>query len=104
MSTDPTDWHQVLARVTGVLVRGEQRVSTQELFAKFGLLPLSVRRVAGTFRRLERDSFFDARDGGLSINGVGSRSPTEQLYNQMQVARTCAGTPLTPGAAPEELS
>ena len=37
MTTDPTDWHQVLARVTGALVRGEQRVSTQELFAKLGV-------------------------------------------------------------------
>src|SRR6516162_359524 len=37
MSTDPTNWHQVLARVTGALMRGEQRVSTQELFAKLGV-------------------------------------------------------------------
>jgi hypothetical protein len=37
MSTDPTDWHQALAHVTGALVCGEQRVSTQELFAKLGV-------------------------------------------------------------------
>jgi hypothetical protein len=37
MTTDATDWHQVLARVTGALVHGEQRVSTQELFAKLGV-------------------------------------------------------------------
>jgi hypothetical protein len=37
MTTDPTDWHHVLGRVTGELVRGEQRVSTQELFAKLGV-------------------------------------------------------------------
>ena len=37
MSTDPADWYQVLAHVTGELVRGEQRVSTQELFAKLGV-------------------------------------------------------------------
>src|SRR6516162_3855857 len=37
MSTDPTNWHQVLARVTGALMRGEQRVSTRELFAKLGV-------------------------------------------------------------------
>jgi len=30
MTTDPTEWHQALARVTGELVRGEQRVSTHE--------------------------------------------------------------------------
>ena len=37
MTSDPTDWHQVLARVSGQLVRGEQRVSTQELFTKLGV-------------------------------------------------------------------
>jgi hypothetical protein len=49
MSTDPTDWHQVLARVTGALVRGEQRVSTQELFAKLGV-PVTD----PAYRRLKR--------------------------------------------------
>jgi hypothetical protein len=37
MTSDPTDWHRVLAHVTGALVRGEQRVSTQELFARLGV-------------------------------------------------------------------
>jgi hypothetical protein len=49
MSTDPTDWHQVLAHVTGALVRGEQRVSTQELFSKLGV-PITD----PASRRLER--------------------------------------------------
>jgi hypothetical protein len=31
MISDPTDWHQALARVSGQLVRGEQRVTTHEL-------------------------------------------------------------------------
>ena len=31
MTSGPTDWHQVLARVNGQLVRGEQRVTTHEL-------------------------------------------------------------------------
>ena len=31
MTSAPTDWHQALARVNGQLVRGEQRVTTQEL-------------------------------------------------------------------------
>jgi hypothetical protein len=31
MTSDPTDWHQILARVRGQLVRGEQRVTTHEL-------------------------------------------------------------------------
>jgi len=37
MNIDPTDWRQVLAQVTGALVRGEQRVSTQALFARLGV-------------------------------------------------------------------
>jgi hypothetical protein len=37
MTSDPTDWHRALAHVTGALVRGQQRVSTQELFAKLGV-------------------------------------------------------------------
>jgi hypothetical protein len=37
MSTDPTDWYQALARVSGQLVRGQQRISTEELFAKLGV-------------------------------------------------------------------
>ena len=49
MSTDPTDWHEVLARVTGALARGEQRVSTQELFAK-----LDVPVTDAACRRLKR--------------------------------------------------
>ena len=31
MASGPTDWHQALASVSGQLVRGEQRVTTQEL-------------------------------------------------------------------------
>ena len=31
MATDPTNWHQALACVTGALVHGEQRITTHEL-------------------------------------------------------------------------
>ena len=31
MATDPTNWHQALACVTGAHVRGEQRITTHEL-------------------------------------------------------------------------
>ena len=48
VSTDPTDW-QALARVSGQLVHGEQRVSTQELFAK-----LDVPVTDAACRRLKR--------------------------------------------------
>jgi hypothetical protein len=103
MSTDPTDWHQVLAHVTGALVRGEQRVSTQKLFAKLGLLPLSVRRCSRHILEARARQLFRRARRGLSISGVGSRSPRAALHH-MQVARTCARTPRTPGAALGELS
>jgi hypothetical protein len=37
MSSDMTDWHQALARVSGRLVRGEQRAKTQELLEYLGV-------------------------------------------------------------------
>jgi hypothetical protein len=36
MTSDPADWHQMLAHVSGQLVCGQQRISTAELFAKLG--------------------------------------------------------------------
>jgi hypothetical protein len=49
MTSGPTDWHEALAHVSGALVRGEQRVSTQELFAK-----LDVPVTDAACRRLRR--------------------------------------------------
>jgi hypothetical protein len=49
MTSDPTDWHQALARVSGQLVRGEQRVATRELLNHLGV-PVSDRAC----RRLRR--------------------------------------------------
>ena len=49
MTNDLTDWHQALARVSGRLVRGEQRVTTHELLTHLGV-PVSD----GTCRRLRR--------------------------------------------------
>ena len=50
MTNDPTDWHQALARVTGQLVRGEQRVTTHELLT----VHLGVPVTDGACRRLRR--------------------------------------------------
>ena len=33
MTTDPANWHQALTNVSGVLVHGEQRITTNELLA-----------------------------------------------------------------------
>ena len=43
MTSDLTDWHQVLARVSGQLVRGEQRVTTQELLTVHLGVPVTER-------------------------------------------------------------
>ena len=42
MTSDLTDWHQALARVSGQLVRGEQRVTTHELFTVHLGVPITV--------------------------------------------------------------
>jgi hypothetical protein len=55
MSIDPTDWHQVLAHVTGALVRGEQRVSTRELLTVHLGVPITdqaCRRLRRVMREL----------------------------------------------------
>jgi hypothetical protein len=50
MTGDPTDWHQALARVSGQLVRGEQRVATHELLT----MHLGIPVTDGACRRLRR--------------------------------------------------
>ena len=50
MSSDATEWHQALARVTGALVRGEQRVTTHELLTEHLGIPVTDRAC----RRLKR--------------------------------------------------
>jgi hypothetical protein len=50
MTSDPTDWHQVLARVSGQLVCGEERVSTHELLTVHLGVPVTDRAC----RRLRR--------------------------------------------------
>jgi hypothetical protein len=50
MTSDLTDWHQALARVSGQLVRGEQRVTTHELLTVHLGVPVTDRAC----RRLQR--------------------------------------------------
>jgi len=50
MTSDPTDWHQALACVSGQLVHGEQRVSTHELLTVQLGVPVTDRAC----RRLRR--------------------------------------------------
>jgi hypothetical protein len=50
MTSEPTDWHRALARVTGRLVRGEQRVAAHELLTVHLGVPVTV----PAYRRLRR--------------------------------------------------
>ena len=54
MTSDLTDWHQALARVSGRLVRGEQRVATHELFTVHLGVPATV-PACRRLRRVMRD-------------------------------------------------
>jgi hypothetical protein len=50
MTSDPTDWHQALARVSGRLVRGEERLTSHELLTVHLGVPVTDRAC----RRLRR--------------------------------------------------
>jgi hypothetical protein len=50
MAADPINWHQALARVTGALVHGEQRITTHELLT----VHLGVPATDQNGRRLRR--------------------------------------------------
>jgi hypothetical protein len=50
MTADSTEWHKRLANVTGILVRGEQRVTTNELLT----VHIGVRVADQACRRLRR--------------------------------------------------
>jgi hypothetical protein len=54
MTTDPTNWHQTLARVTGADVRGEQRITTHELLTVHLGFPVTDQN-SRRLRRVMRD-------------------------------------------------
>jgi hypothetical protein len=54
MTSDLPDWHQVLARVSGQLVRGEQRVTTHELLTVHLGVPVAD-QACRRLRRVMRD-------------------------------------------------
>jgi len=67
MTSDPTDWHQALARVSGQLVRGEQRVTTHELLT----VHLGVPVTDHACRRLRR-----------VMRGLGWRGPRPMRWGK----------------------
>ena len=81
MTSNATDWHQALARVTGVLVRGEQRVTTRELLTEHLGVPVTD-RACRRLRRVMRDLGWRGpqkmRWGKRIINGYW-RHPTVGL-------------------------
>jgi hypothetical protein len=54
MTPDSTEWHRRLANVTGVIVRGEQRVTTHELLTEHLDVPVTD-QACRRLRRVMRD-------------------------------------------------
>jgi hypothetical protein len=81
MTSNATDWHQALARVTGKLVRGEQRVTTHELLTEHLSIPVTdraCRRLRRVMRELGWRGPQKMRWGKRTINGYW-RHPTVGL-------------------------
>jgi hypothetical protein len=81
MTSDPTDWHQALARVSGQLVRGEQRVPTHELLEVHLGVPVTdqaCRRLRRVMRELGWHGPRLMRWGGKTLHGYW-RHPTVGL-------------------------
>jgi hypothetical protein len=80
MTSDPTDWHQALASVSGQLVRGEQRVATRELLTHLGVpvTDQACRRLRRVMRELGWRGPRLMRWGGKTLHGYW-RHPTVGL-------------------------
>jgi hypothetical protein len=81
MTSNVTDWHQALARVTGELVRGEQRVTTHELLTEHVGVPVTdraCRRLRRVMRQLGWRGPRRMRWGDRTSNGYW-RHPTVGL-------------------------
>jgi hypothetical protein len=80
MTGDPIDWHQALARVSGQLVRGEERVSTRQLFAHLGIpvTDRACRRLRPVMHELGRHGPRLMRWGKQTLKGYW-RHPTVGL-------------------------
>jgi hypothetical protein len=81
MTSDPPDWHQALARVSGQLVHGEQRVPTHELLTVHLGVPVTdpaCRRLRRVMRELGWHGPRLMRWGGKTLHGYW-RYPTVGL-------------------------
>ena len=81
MTSDPTDWRQVLSRLDGQLVRGEHRVTTHELLTVHLGVPVTD-RACRRLRRVMRELGWRGprlmRWGGRTLKGYW-RHPTVGL-------------------------
>jgi hypothetical protein len=98
VTTAATDWHQVLARVTGVLARGEQRVTTHELLTVHLGIPVTdraCRRLRRVMRELGWRGPRKMRWGARTTNGYW-RHPTvalPEIVHAEHVASSCVEGP-----------
>ena len=103
MTSGPTDWHQVLARVSGQLVRGEQRVTTHELLTKHLGVPVTdpaCRRLRRVMRGLGWHGPRLMRWGRKTLKGYW-RHPTVSLPAVIQEKPVAEVTAERESLAPE---
>ena len=104
MTNHATDWHKALAPITGVLVRGEQRVTTHELLTVHLGVPITdqaCRRLRRVMRALGWQGPRRMRWGKRTTNGYW-RHPTvgpPAILQQEPVAEAATAEPGT--LAPE---
>ena len=83
MTSNPTDWHQALARVSGQLVRGEQRVATRELLTVHLGVPVTD-RACRWLRRVMHDLGWHGGEYGIM------RDTAHPIYRELMGAPAVA--------------
>jgi hypothetical protein len=89
MASDPTDWHQALARVNGQQVCGEQRVTTQELLTVHLGVPVTdhaCRRLRRVMRELGWRGPRLMRWGAKTLKGYWRHPMLPAIVREEQVA------------------
>jgi len=105
MATDPTNWHQALACVTGAHVRGEQRITTHELLTVHLGVPITDQN-GRRLRRVMHDLGWQGprrmRWGKRTTNGYW-RHPTAGPLAVAQEAPVVVEAPVEKGTLAIEL-
>ena len=108
MTSDLTDWHQALARVSGQLVRGQQRVATHELLTVHLGVPVTVptcRRLRRVMRELGWHRPEPSRQPWLRMCAIVTGGTMEDNSPRASAAVVTVGSfPAAVGSSPAALS